>query len=248
MRLATTRFPPGSELPPHARPVRYLSLVVTGSYTEHIGGAAIHCRALSLRFHPPGEEHSHRMGRAGSECLNIELDDGWSESVRRLDASRRPVHVASAGRAGSQLIEMMRGEVGSERAAAELLVADLLALCERQLGIERAAKDRPCIRRAIEMIDDDPRRPLSLAAIAAEAGVHPTHLARGFKQAMGVTVGAYIRTVRRQRAETLLIRQPALNISRVAAETGFADHAHMTRTFRKEIGLAPSEYRQRYAL
>ena len=37
--------------------------------------------------------------------------------------------------------------------------------------------------------------------------------------------------------------QPAHNLAAAAADAGFADHAHMTRTFKRFLGRAPSEFR-----
>jgi AraC family transcriptional regulator len=243
MRFATTLFPARARLPLHARPVSYLSVVLTGSYIERVGSQTIECNALSLRFHPAGEEHAHVFGQWGSECLNLELDESWSASVCRLSAATRAVHVPSAGKLGLQLVEQCRRHELTDGAWADSYAADLLSLCEARLGFDRAAESSSCIRHAIEMIEDDPAEQLSLAGIAAAVGRHPTHLARSFKSAMGLTLGDYIRKRRRERAEALLTRNPSLSIARIAAEAGYADHAHLTRAFKAEIGVAPSDYR-----
>jgi AraC family transcriptional regulator len=243
MIFATTSYPPRARLPLHARPVSYLSLVLAGSYVEHFGTKAIECNALSLRFHPAGEEHAHEFGPTGSECFTFELDECWGESVRGLAAAQRSVHVTSAGRVGLDLIARHRSQDLREGAWAESFAADLLALCEAQLGFEHATASSRSIRRAIEVIEDELGDNLSLGRIAQAVGLHPTHFARSFKLVTGLTVGDYIRKRRRERAEALLTQHPARSIARIAAEAGFADHAHMTRTFKAEIGVAPSRYR-----
>jgi len=243
MRLATTSFPPRARLPLHARPVSYLSLVLAGSYLERVGRETVDCRPLSLRFHSADEEHAHVLGDSGAECLNIELDEDWTESLRLLTQSARPVHVASAGRLGIRFMRCLHQRTFPDPGLADLLAADLLELCERQLGFERAAAGNVRIRHAIEMIEDTLPLHLSLARVAAAVGLHPTHLARSFKRATGLTIGGYIRKRRRECAEALLTQCPALTISRVAAESGFSDHAHLTRTFKADLGVAPSGYR-----
>lgn len=243
MIFSTTSFPPRARLPLHARPVSYLSLVLAGSYVEHVGTETIQCTALSLRFHPAGEEHAHVFGPWGSECFTLELDECWSESVRGLSAATRSVHVPSAGGLGLELIARNRRHDSRDVAWAESFAADLLALCEAKLGFEHAMANRRCIRRAVDVIEETLGQSLSLARIADAVGLHPTHFARSFKAVTGLTVGDYIRKRRRERAEALLTQYPTHSISRIAAETGFADHAHMTRTFKAEIGVAPSGYR-----
>ena len=154
----------------------------------------------------------------------------------------------SAGGIGLQLIECFRRQDLRHEELADSFVGGLLVLCERQLGVERAAASRTSVRRVMELIDAGFSQPLPLSSIAASVGLHPTHLARSFKAATGLTIGAYIRQRRRERAEVLLLEDPSLGISRIAAESGFADHAHMTRTFKADVGVTPSQYRARLAM
>jgi AraC family transcriptional regulator len=245
MQFAVTRYAPRTQLPVHARSASYVSLVVAGSYMERIGGEIINCSALSLRLHPAGEEHTHEFGPRGGECLNFEVDESWFESLRRLPARARPLHVQSTGGVGLQLVELLRHEELWEEGLAETFGADLRALCERQAGIEHGVASRKSIRRVIEVIEADLVRSWPLTRLAAAVGLHPTHLARSFKAATGLTIGEYIRKRRRETAEAMLLEQPQLGISRVAAESGFADHAHLTRAFKTDVGVTPSEYRAR---
>jgi AraC family transcriptional regulator len=64
-----------------------------------------------------------------------------------------------------------------------------------------------------------------------------------FRRQNGCTVGEYVRRLRvdfalRQLSET---ENP---LSEIAAAAGFADHSHLTRTFKAYLGLTPSEYRK----
>ena len=45
------------------------------------------------------------------------------------------------------------------------------------------------------------------------------------------------------RAQRLLVSEPSFSLSRVAVESGFFDHAHLTRSFRRALGVPPSEFR-----
>ena len=64
-----------------------------------------------------------------------------------------------------------------------------------------------------------------------------------FRRQKGCTVGEYVRHLRvdfalRQLSET------ENSLSDIAAAGGFADHSHLTRTFKAHLGLTPSEYRK----
>src|SRR5262249_27820538 len=81
----------------------------------------------------------------------------------------------------------------------------------------------------------------SVRTLAESAGLHPVHFARTFRRATGTTLRAWRRRVRVWRAVGMLAAgvQP---LASVALATGFADQAHFSRSFRLELGIAPSEY------
>jgi AraC-like DNA-binding protein len=54
-----------------------------------------------------------------------------------------------------------------------------------------------------------------------------------------------IRRYRLQEAAQRLREDPSLTISQVAAELGYADHAHLSADFRNVLGFTPSSYRPR---
>ena len=65
---------------------------------------------------------------------------------------------------------------------------------------------------------------------------------RAFSAAVGKPPHDYIIDRRVSRARTLL-QNATLDLSAIALESGFASHAHMTATFRKRLGLTPSQLR-----
>ena len=52
-----------------------------------------------------------------------------------------------------------------------------------------------------------------------------------------------MRRLRRSSAQRLR-DDPGLDLAALAAELGYADHAHLTGDFRTVLGMAPSGYRQ----
>jgi len=96
------------------------------------------------------------------------------------------------------------------------------------------------IARARARIDDDPSSPLTLADLAADAGMSRFQLLRGFAHEMGLPPHAY----RMQRRVTLarqLIASGA-TLAAAAAAAGFADQSHMTRAFTRLLGITPANY------
>jgi AraC family transcriptional regulator len=87
------------------------------------------------------------------------------------------------------------------------------------------------------------RESLRVVDLAAEAGVHPVHLARVFKAQERQTPGHYMQRLR-VRAACELLRDQDTPLAWVAADCGFSDQSHLTRTFKKIVGVTPGGFRK----
>lgn len=81
---------------------------------------------------------------------------------------------------------------------------------------------------------------VSLEELARLAELSPFHLARLFRQEVGMPPHAYQLQVRLARAKRLLLH--GAPVSNVANETGFFDLSHFTRHFKRQLGVAPGRY------
>ena len=108
-----------------------------------------------------------------------------------------------------------------------------------------AAARRRIVRDARQLLADDPTR--TLRELARKLAVSPHHLSRIFSAATGTSVTAY-RNRLRTRAALERIADGERSLTRLAAELGFTDHAHLTRTIRRETGLPPSIHRRNWGV
>jgi len=99
------------------------------------------------------------------------------------------------------------------------------------------------LRNAIEFINDNLGRNISLAEIAANVGMSPFHFARLFKHSMGLAPHQYVLEQRIDRAKTLL-SEPALSLAEIAYRLGFASQSHFTAVFRRLTSTTPETYRK----
>jgi AraC-like DNA-binding protein len=83
--------------------------------------------------------------------------------------------------------------------------------------------------------------PPALAEIATEAGLSRYQLVRCFRAEVGMPPYAWLAQHRVARARTLL--EKGCRPAEAAALTGFADQAHLTRWFRRVVGVTPGAYR-----
>lgn len=88
---------------------------------------------------------------------------------------------------------------------------------------------------------DDPAQSLSEAA--ARLAVSERTLQRMAHRYVGITPAAMIRRRRLQDAAERLRANRDVDLSTLASELGYADHAHLTRDFRVVLGMTPTAYR-----
>jgi AraC-like DNA-binding protein len=84
--------------------------------------------------------------------------------------------------------------------------------------------------------------PPTLAELATLTGLSQFALLRAFRTATGLPPHAYLNQLRVRRARRLL--DDGLPAAEVAAEIGFADQAHLTRHFKRVVGVPPAAYQR----
>ena len=130
----------------------------------------------------------------------------------------------------------------SANEAEEALLVALSGLATRygsRLRDDRCVSSKAAAR-AVDYIQADLSAELRLEGIARAAQVSPRHLIRSFWRVQNMTPQDYIRQARVQKAAERLRRgdSPA----RAAQHVGFADQPHLTRAFRKVMGITPAAY------
>ena len=94
-----------------------------------------------------------------------------------------------------------------------------------------------------DLIDADPGV-LRVEDAAARLNVSARTLQRLARRYVGLPPLTMIRRRRLQEAAERLRADPAMNLAAVAADLGYADHAHLANEFRSVLGLTLSTYRQ----
>jgi AraC-like DNA-binding protein len=71
-----------------------------------------------------------------------------------------------------------------------------------------------------------------------------TYLYEIAKQNYSMGIAEYIRTLRIEKAKTLLIEEPQKSISEIAAASGFPDYNYFITVFKRVTGTPPKQYRE----
>lgn len=85
-------------------------------------------------------------------------------------------------------------------------------------------------------------RNISIKLLADEVYLTPTYLSNLFKKTTGSTIGQYLTDIRMNKAQELLM-DTGLKLYQIAEMVGFEDANYFAKTFKKKIGMLPSEYR-----
>lgn len=243
--LVETRYAPGTRLAPHWHEQAYFCYLLGGTFEERSGSRSRACRAGSLIFHPAGETHADRFGERGGVCVNLEVGPALLKRLAAggLSLPSEPVQPGGSARrlAGQMSLELQRAGAGADLVVEGLGLALVGEAC--RLAVARGpGAPPPWMNRALDLLHDRFREPLTLGVVAAELGIHAVHLARSFRRHQGVTVGEYVRSLRIEFACAAL-GGSRLTIAEIAHASGFADHAHFCRSFRSCLGMSPSRFR-----
>ena len=105
-------------------------------------------------------------------------------------------------------------------------------------GRDRA--EHAAVRRARAHLRERWDQPVTLAELAAVAGLSRFELVRRFREQSGVPPHAYHVNLRVEEARRRLTAGQAP--ATVAADCGFADQPHLSRVFKRAVGVSPGRY------
>jgi len=100
------------------------------------------------------------------------------------------------------------------------------------------------IRPAINYIDANYNKPITLADVAKASHLSISRLAHIFKEQMGITIIDYLTSVRIERAKQLLLATDQ-NCTEICFEVGYNNQSYFTRTFKGLVGMTPRKFKDR---
>lgn len=99
------------------------------------------------------------------------------------------------------------------------------------------------IQAAVRVINERFAESLEINRLASLAQLSHSQFNRRFRAIYRMSPSTYLQRVRVHEASRRLIKG-AQSASEIALETGFYDQAHMSRTFKKVLGVTPTEFRR----
>ena len=85
--------------------------------------------------------------------------------------------------------------------------------------------------------------PIRITDIAKQLSINPQYLSRYFKAHTGISIQQYIINTRIKEAKNYL--NQGYTIANTAALTGYGDMSNFYKTFKREVGMGPMEWKKR---
>lgn len=101
------------------------------------------------------------------------------------------------------------------------------------------------VARVVRFIDANLSQKIGVGDFAAIARLSPGHFGRAFRASVGESPYAYVIRRRIEHAQDLVLRTDK-PLAQIALDCGLADQAHMTRLFRRFVGMSPGAWRRRH--
>lgn len=231
----------------HTHADAHFCFILKGRWITEARGVEAVCAPATMIFNPAGTTHFDRFhaGSRGGSFLTLSVA---AEAIELAGGHRGLLDHAvgfAAGELpvlGAKLFRELRAGDDLSPLVVEGLALELLAHAVREA--DRAGRGTQAwLGRAHELIRDSYRSRLTVRRIAADLGVNPLHLSRSFRRRFGCTPGDFLRQCRVRRAAELL-GQPKVSLAEVALQSGFADQAQLTKSFKRVTGTTPGRYRR----
>lgn len=242
--MSEVKHPRPRALPQHSHEFGFFSFFLKGDYEEWYSRQTVTHKPMTLMWHPAALQHQDAVGQRGCHFFNTEISADWLERLRDYAAIVSDPFVLPQAEAGWLMMRLYRefgaADEGSELAMEGLLLELLAALARRPGPVEQ---QKPFwLRRVETRIRDEFTGKLTMTELAAEAGVHPVHLATIFRRFHRTTVSEFVQQLRVETACEML-RQPETPMAEIALHLGFADQSHFSRIFHRLIGMPPKAWR-----
>lgn len=229
--------------------------VITGGRSSYVNGTTTEIvEKGTLLVINPGDLHAcNPVDGTAWSYLMFYFDKVWFGRLQaewRGDSdtafrsyTKAAVHDLRLASAGEQLFSSLT-DTESSQLSKEVAVIEYAALLGRELtpGSSPPLEAGPRIESAARYIDAHFAEALRLEDISGAANLSCSYLIRAFKKRYGVAPHEYQTNRRIQHVQARL--REGLPIAQVALEAGFADQAHLQRTFKRLTAATPGQYRR----
>lgn len=120
---------------------------------------------------------------------------------------------------------------------------DKLSVSCRNIMTRKEEQSSSVIDRAKHYIEARYNKDISLDDVSREVDISPYYFSKIFKEETGENFIEYVTNIRMAKAKELLLGSD-LSMKEICAQVGYADPNYFSRTFKKNVGVTPTEYKE----
>jgi AraC-like DNA-binding protein len=222
----------------------YFTLILEGRITESNKKETYHCPAGTLLFHNWQEAHYNTKPKGFTRGFHVEIEPKWLNALEvDLSVLRGSSNVCNP-LIKIQIYNILKEfKVNDEtsKISIQSLLIELLCSMSRN-EVKQQNKMPQWVDTLKQILHDTLADNWTLNSLAHALNIHPVHLSRDFSKYFATNLGDYIRTIKIQKALSLLTNKN-LSLTDIAYDCGFADQSHFTRCFKAVNQLNPSYFR-----
>ncbi len=212
------RWMAGVTVPRHRHATAYAAIVLAGGYEESGNRGRFRVGPGDVLFHGAFDCHLDRFGAVGARIFNLVMPNV-------IEPRLTVAHLPDADR-------IVRTAERDPCVAAETLLAEAASIHNASLDWQDVL--------AAELAE---AKTVLLGAWASRYGLAAETVSRGFEKLFGVPPRVYRAELRARRA-LARVAGGVESLAEIAADTGFADQAHMTRAIVALTGAPPTTWRR----
>lgn len=240
-QIRVKRYEPFRFMPAHRHAFDKVSFMLSGGVKERHGSAETIAEAGWAVVKPADVLHEDEIGPHGLCTLTL-VAEPRDEQVREVWTSLvSDYRWIPVDRCVGRLVKLWLEQIECASPVIEEVVLTLAGEVVRSRGLDLKV---PWFKQALTVLGDTYASPPSLVELADTVAVHPVTLSKQFR-AHGTTKNEFVHRIRIQNAMRQL--STGSTLSWIAAENGYSDSAHFSRSFKHWVGCTPSQFRRQFA-
>ena len=120
---------------------------------------------------------------------------------------------------------------------------DKMDAAVRNVADNKETRSNGVVAKAKAYINANFHKEISLDDVSREVDISPYYFSKIFKEETGKNFIEYVTEIRMEKAKELL-QSSSLSMKEICGEVGYADPNYCSRTFKKNVGLTPTEYKE----
>lgn len=183
------------------------------------------------------------MNRAEEDCFYSSDLCGDSTPRLKINTVTHCQHNYSVKKLFYEIVSTFWSKTASREN--KLSAQSQLLLCELyECKEDMAFSEIELIEKAIQIIHFNPQLFFTAGELAERLFVSDRTLRNKFNKIYGKTPYQYQIDTKLEKASILMLEYPKMPLKEIAANLGFCDEFHLSKTFKKKFGIPPSKFRK----